>query len=120
MRCVATQEIGPPSSVSAPQTAKKYSSSQRHLVRAVRVQPVVSHADAEAGGHPVEENRGREQRPTEEEQGGDRSHVKERESNGRRPVRSLAPRQTDNFSLSSCPPDQALQPQTNRDLADSL
>ncbi len=26
-RCVATQKIGPPSSVSAPQTAKKYSSS---------------------------------------------------------------------------------------------
>ena len=72
---MATQKIGPPSSVSAPQTAKKYSSSFGTLIRPVRVQPVIAHADAEADAHPVEERRQGRRRPREVEQRGDGADV---------------------------------------------
>ena len=65
MRCVATQEIGPPSSVRLPQNAKKYSSRSGHLVGPVGVQPVIAQADAKTGGHPIQKDRTPEISPTE-------------------------------------------------------
>ena len=77
MRWVATQKIGPPSSVSVPQTAKKYSSQSGHLVGAVRVQPVVAHADAEADGHVIQDGGDGQSLPAKHEQGGDGPDMQE-------------------------------------------
>ena len=76
MRCVATQKIGPPSSVSVPQTARKYSNSLVGLEAAMRVQPVIAHADAEADRHPVEEHGDEQVRPAELKQRDDGLDVK--------------------------------------------
>ena len=78
MRCVATQKIGPPSSVERPANGEEIFDHLRHLVRPVRVQPVIAHADAEADADPVEERGQRHRRPRKVEQRGDGSDVKRR------------------------------------------
>ncbi|SPF54342.1 hypothetical protein SBA4_6330008 [Candidatus Sulfopaludibacter sp. SbA4] len=59
---------------------------QRHLVGPVRMEPVVAHADAEAGAHPVEEQRDSQCVPTEHEQCRDGSEVEKAERDGIGPV----------------------------------
>ncbi len=55
MRCVATQKIGPPSSDKRSAEGQEIFERPRKLVRAVRVQPMVAHADAQADADPVEQ-----------------------------------------------------------------
>ncbi len=52
-----------------PADSKKVFEKDRDLVRAVRVQPVVPHADAEADSQPVEKQGDGEKLPSEHEQG---------------------------------------------------
>ena len=88
MRCVATQKIGPPSSVNAPQTAKKYSRTKGTLIGPVSVQPVIAHADAKSGRYPVEKHRHCQTLPIEHKQSGNRSNMEQEEDGAGDPVQS--------------------------------
>jgi len=70
----------------------------RHFVGPVRVQPMVSHADAQAGTHVVKENGGREITPAEPEQGGNSSDVQQYQYDGGDPIYPLAIGHADDFS----------------------
>jgi hypothetical protein len=61
------------------------------LVTPMRMQPVVSHADPETGGDPVNENGGQEVAPTEHKQRSNRADVKQAENDYGRPVQTFAP-----------------------------
>src|ERR1700728_3530688 len=60
-----------------------------HLVRPVRVQPMVAHADAQPGGKPEQEKRDSQVRPTEHEEGGDGPHVQNHQHDNGWPIQSL-------------------------------
>src|SRR5712692_4697857 len=80
---------------------KEILKSQRHLVRPVRVQAMVAHADAQTGGSPVKENRNGEGVPVEHEQRGDGPYVEDRHHDADGPVDSLMVRNPDDFSSHS-------------------
>ena len=63
---------------------------QRHLVRPVRVQPVVAHADAETDRDLVKHGRYGKSAPTEHEEGGDRPHMQEYQERSGERVKPLA------------------------------
>src|SRR6476646_8003920 len=56
--------------------SKKIFQRQRHLIGPVGMQPMVTHADSQAGTHPVEKQRNGKSVPTEHEQRGYRAEVK--------------------------------------------
>ena len=66
--------------------SKEILESQRHLIRTVSVQPMVAHADAKAGTHPVEEESDNQCTPIEHEECGYRSNVKKAEGDAIGPV----------------------------------
>src|ERR1700747_2141883 len=66
--------------------SKKVFERQRHLIRTVSVQPMVAHADAKAGTHPVEEERDSQCIPVEHEECGYRSEVENSEGDAISPV----------------------------------
>ena len=68
---------------------KQVFESQGHLVRAVRVQPVVAHADPQSGGEPQEEQGDRQVRPTEHEERRDGADMQKDQYQGGRPVQGL-------------------------------
>src|SRR5690242_21215543 len=69
---------------------KKILESQRHFIRPVRVQAMVTHADAQTGGHPIEKNGNDENLPTEYEQRSHRPNVEKRHKKGDRPIHLMA------------------------------
>jgi hypothetical protein len=58
----------------------------RHLIRAMRVQPVIAHTDAEPYRHPIQKCRYDERFPAKHEQGGNRAQMEEYQSDTRYPV----------------------------------
>ena len=69
--------------------SKKILKGQRHLIRPVRVQPVVPHADSQSGGEPQQEQGDRQVRPTEHKQRANGARVQDDESQGGLPVQPL-------------------------------
>ena len=64
----------------------------RYLIRAMGVQAMVTHADAEADGHPVQKNGHGEDAPTEHEKRGNGSDVQQNQYDSGKPVELLAVR----------------------------
>src|SRR5947209_2630561 len=63
----------------------------RRLVAAVRQQPVVAHADAEASGHPEDDEGNDQRRPREHEERGHRAYVEDDHGDGGCPVDAPRP-----------------------------
>ena len=72
----------------------------RAFVSPMRMQPVVSHADSEAGGDPIKEDRDPETAPTEHEQRRDCADVKKAHRDRRRPVQTVAAGKAEDFRSS--------------------
>ena len=69
--------MGPPSSESVPQTARKYSTTWAPGIAAMGEQAVIAHADAEVDGKDIERDGDNEVGPAEEEQSGDGAEMEE-------------------------------------------
>ena len=78
----------------------------RQLIRTMRVQPVVAHADAQPDGHPIKNDRGDESAPTEHKQSSDGAHVQNNQNADNGPVQFPVFINSLNFSqedLPECP-----------------
>jgi hypothetical protein len=62
------------------------------------VQPMIAHADSQAGAHPVKNHRDREGSPVEHEQSGDRADMEQGKHRARYPVHFLIVRDINDFS----------------------
>ena len=60
------------------------------------MQPVIAHADAEAGTHPVQEGRHGQILPAKHEQGGNGPNVEDHQDNSGNPVHALVLRHVNN------------------------
>jgi hypothetical protein len=64
----------------------------------MRVQPVVTHANAQASGHPVQESRHGDSAPVDHEKGCDGAGMKQHEDDCGEPVHALTIRWAEDFS----------------------
>ena len=69
-----------------PADRKEILKTSGHFVRAVRVQPVITHADTQPCGHPIKKDRGPENLPAEKKQRGDRPQMEQDHDAGNGPV----------------------------------
>src|SRR5579863_1418608 len=83
-----------------PADGEKVFQPQWALVPPVGMQPVVSHADSEARGDPIQEQRNQEIPPAEHKQRGEGADVKEAHGNSRWPVQTVGAREAEDIRSS--------------------